>query len=509
MTNPAPDPGEYTSAATSIYNAMQSAANQAANQKRLREQEAQAGLQRQFENELQLQKEGAQKAPLSQDPYVAPAGRPTLMKKESQVPGGDPNAPDAVPATPAGQTIREPKSGVLHTNPTDLEKGKTFVPQGQLADMLEMAGHERGKPMTPADSHTLMEAINLAVPKDEAVDLDTSGKFRDAQGNPVAVMIGKKTGKVRMLDLSGLGKNGSASTAQSAPGGGGLPGGAFDDNAVNAAPAAGAQSGGPFSFQLPEKTERKETPDDWIRMITDPATDPKERARATAALELARKPGTESDKDRDLTRANLQADRAERMGERAQDRQEKLTATFRGFEKTKTKAIKDAVKEYRKSMATAITPEDKTAHLNQLRSDIDDAQKEYEGAIGDETGQTIPHSKWAQAYDPDAPGDGATPKTPPPKVNGKAHAQAAATPAQQGAAPAAPPASATQNLGAGVHTFGNGQTWRKGADGKMTYLAPPPADVTKDLPPGVHTFGNGQSWRKGADGTMTFVSGPK
>lgn len=34
---------------------------------------------------------------------------------------------------------------------------------------------------------------------------------------------------------------------------------------------------------------------------------------------------------------------------------------------------------------------------------------------------------------------------------------------------------------------------------------PPPKAVTDKLPPGIHTFGNGQTWQKNADGTVSFV----
>jgi hypothetical protein len=378
------------------------------------------------------------------------------VQAETRMPGGmiDRTKPLNPNADPKRQKMMI--GGQLMSKPTEVESGKAYIPkEGSLMYNLHMAQGWDGKsPVTASESHSLAMAVNEAESQlNEPVEIDATGRFRDADGNPAAVAIGKRTHTVQPL------RNMRGGAAQPASGAG-LPGGAFDGAAAqpNAAPAqpasafpftppdqaaaqtatpavptvptrptlkrrepgdaqgaglpggafdgtaAPAPAGGPFSFALPEKAAkepRKETADDWVRIITDPESDPAEKTRATNALALWRAPGTESDKDRDLTRAAIAGDRAERRSERDQTRAEAQKKIFRGFEATKKKSIDTANKEYRKALAVAFTPEDKKAAADQLRSDVDDAQKEYEIAIGGETGQDVPHNNWAAGIQPE------------------------------------------------------------------------------------------------------------
>lgn len=492
--NPAPDPGEFTAAAASVRNALHAAANQQAEQKRLADKDAQAQAQKDFADRIQMAKLGATQDTESSG-STHPNG-PTLKL-------GDQN-PDSVTQARKGATIKDPQGGGDWYVPTAEEKAtkkaandpENFVPTGQLGAALQAGGGWDGKKaMTPAQSHALMQSINIAQEqlKGEPFHIDLSGKFTGPDGKPAGVLIGEKTGKVRMLDLSGM----NGAPAQPGAAGPATPGaatgGPFDTSqAQSVAPgdtvdmqnrtqspgygfspkqgapgvkSPGASPNGAFTFKLPDKPEkepRKETADDWVRIMTDPASDPKEVTRATAALKLWRAPGTEADKDRHAAAADRAGDRAERKQERAETADEKKKATFRGIETVKRKALAEAQKTYRKSLETAIDPESKKAAAEQLRSDVNDAQNEYESSIGDETGNKISHNDWAKGVAKDTPAAKDTPKT-------------TAKPAQPVAAKAvtheAPPASVTKGLAPGTHTFGNGQVWKKGADGSMVYVS--------------------------------------
>lgn len=113
---------------------------------------------------------------------------------------------------------------------------------------------------------------------------------------------------------------------------------------------------------------------------------------------------------------------------------------------------KDQIADRQKALKTAAQGFEKTAKTHQAE------QKRIEKARG--WGEFAP----AQAAQPSA-----APVAKP--VVAAAKPVAAAAPAKPAADPAAPPASVTQGLAPGTHTFGNGQTWRKGADGSMKYVS--------------------------------------
>jgi hypothetical protein len=407
----------FASSAHAILNSLKAAHYQ---QQELQARQAQQAITQQHQDETERREAFNQGWVPAETQTPDPSG---LIRRDS-VPGQDPSRIETF-------------GGRRFYKPTDVEAGKAYVPpEGSLMYNLHIANGWDGKtPVTAQQSHQLAMAVNEAESRlHEPFDIDTSGKFTGPDGKPVPVAIGRKTGKVTLLDLGG----GNAAPAQdpefdehkggAMPATAGMPGGPFAA-AVPAQPAqpatqmSGGMPGGPFTAGAPAQPgaapqigfavkppaakERKETPDDWIRMITDPATDPAEKKRAQAALDLARAPGTESDKDRDLTRQSLQADRAERRSEREETKTEGEKKTFRGIEATKQKAISDATKAYRKKLDTALTPEDKQSALDDFRSDLDEAQRAYENAGDIETGNRTPHDPWAQTYDPNAKKGGA------------------------------------------------------------------------------------------------------
>lgn len=175
---------DTSSAAASLLNGLNAAANQHAQLLQQQQRDQAAAAQRQLENELQLNAKGA-------IPAEVIGQGPNGMKTRTPNPS----------AAGEGQTVQEPYSGKKYYIPTDKEKGSSFVPAGGLADALKGAGWDGKSPITPEHSHSIMQALNEAQPKDEPYDVDTSGKFLDAQGNPRAAIIGKKSKTVKFLDM--------------------------------------------------------------------------------------------------------------------------------------------------------------------------------------------------------------------------------------------------------------------------------------------------------------------
>jgi hypothetical protein len=248
----------YASSAASAYNAMQSAKNQQAIRDQQRKDKAaadyQAGLQRDFQDQLELLKMGA--VPTQVYPNGPPLpGRPTLQ------------SPEANPAAQGGgPTITDPQGNrqyIPTESEKDLRSGKTFIPTGGLASALIAGGAWDGiTPMTAAHSHDLLMSLNEAQPKGDGWELDTSGKMVDANGNPAAFWK-NKNGKIMPFDGSG--------TAQSGQPGGGTPGaapgGPFDLSSNGYGPnlsrmaaqpgaAQPAQGGGGLRFAPAEKPEK-------------------------------------------------------------------------------------------------------------------------------------------------------------------------------------------------------------------------------------------------------------
>lgn len=463
----------YASAAASVYNSLQSRLQQAAAQHatllRNKQVDEQTANQRDFENQLQLQKSGAipQNLPQLGDRGTGHDGV-TLQRPESN---------PAVPENGKGQTITTPR-GDKYYAPTEQEQGKSFVPTGGLAGALTSAGWDGKTAITPAASHQILQALEAAQPKDEAYDIDTSGKFLDGQGNPTPVMIGRKTGKITML---GGGQGAQTPTAQpsnaATPAGAGAPGGPFTatpdqpvqptatptqpsaTSATSATPSTGVR------FALPDKTDQqsvvpgKKGPKGGM-VVWDKKTG---KTSEVPYPEGTTDELTAGQKEADKDRHTRMAEAATRGAEVEEGRSARINTQLTGFNKELTDRKQKALAALKKASADAVTDEDKTGAARDYKEEMRQAQTEYETNIGTALRKPIAHNDWADKLP-----DGATP----PKT---------ATPAKTPAAPAAAPAKGQRTA--------------------------PPVSVTKDLQPGTHTFGNGQTWKKNRDGSMVYVSG--
>jgi len=120
------------------------------------------------------------------------------------------------------------------------------------------------------------------------------------------------------------------------------------------------------------------------------------------------------------------------------------------------------------SVSTADTVMGGASPFEKRRQAYAAVQNKFEQDVSEATGNDIPHNDWADRMQ-EFPASGTASK-------GTKTAQPVkpAQPAQRTAAPAAhapPPATVTNGLAAGTHTFGNGQVWKKGADGSMVYVS--------------------------------------
>jgi hypothetical protein len=383
-------------AGASIYNnlqdRLQTAARQHAALLRQQQLDQQTLAQREFENSLRLNTQGAVPADIEGGGTGKPGG------------GFKTRTPNPA-AQGEGQTIIDPVSGKRFYIPTAAEKEErslndtnSFVPHGQLGAMLESAGHAPGKRMKPADSHSLMMALNEAAPKDEPFDIDTSGKFQDAGGKPVPVIIGKKTGKVRLLDLSGVGAD------QTPQGTEPLPGGSFDlgqamsqfpfASPQQQPPAQPAQRGaarpaGGVGFQLPEKAAK---PDKYTyNHFTDDR----------GAVSVTRIGPDDSIPEKWDGKKWVPLEASEAIGPKRRDpdaapRQKPPSAAqLRMVTKTKADRLEKAQGAYKKAIAGAIDDSEKTQAAADLKQEYQAAQNEYESGISTLTGNDVQHNDWA------------------------------------------------------------------------------------------------------------------
>jgi hypothetical protein len=318
---------DTSSAASSLLNGLNAAANQQAQLLRQQQLDQQAQAQRQFENQLQMHLQGAIPAEIeSGAPTVS--GQPPPMRTRTPNPA----------AQGAGETVQDPQSGRSYYLPTASEKEQaglndtnSFIPTGQLGTMLEGAGVKRGSRIKASDSHSIMQSLNEAQ-MDEPYDIDTSGKFQDANGDPAAVMIGRKTGKVKMLDLSG-GSRGAAADG---------PFDLSDDPGQPGAQsgAAPAQRGTAFSFAPPEKADKPDVsqivpgmqgPNGGPLIYDKTAQSMKEIPPVPGSKGVLTAAQTEADKDRHLRQSELQDARDNRKTEadqRRADEQAKVEEQF-------------------------------------------------------------------------------------------------------------------------------------------------------------------------------------
>ena len=428
---------EAASAAGSAYNSLQNRLQAAANQ------QAQLYQQQQTAQQLAIQRQsqalqngwvpvpapprvGAQPAtaavPAGAGPYGAPAqpglpASPGLIDRTGnatapqQAPTQQPSTPGAANGGPfdtsgaqtspqaqtspysfdPARTVQFEGQAPLY-KPTEQESGKTYIPGGQVAQIAKLAGWDGKTPVTADFSHALMLAYNEAQPKDEPSHIDTSGKFLDKDGNPVPVMIGDKTGRVRLLDLSGV-KNASAQPSAQPSTPGAANGGPFDTSGA-APPSAGqppaAQGGG----ASPLKFAPKEPADKSLHFEKDTDDEGNVTTRAF-----------------DAATAELVSRRTEKIGPKRKDPDapaapKPMSAALKvQIAKTKATALAKAETEYKKALSTAITPQDREDAAAERQASWRAAQDEYEQSISTATGQDVPHNPWA---------DGGPVQTPPP-----------------------------------------------------------------------------------------------
>jgi hypothetical protein len=490
----------YAGAAASVYNTLQSrlqqAATQHATQLRNQQLDEQTANQRDFENQLQMQKAGAipQNLPQMGDRGTGHDGV-TLQRPESN---------PAVPENGKGQTITTPR-GDKYYAPTEQEQGKSFVPTGGLAGALQSAGWDGKTAITPEHSHAIMQALEAAQPKDEPYDIDTSGKFLDAQGNPAPVAIGRKTGQVKMLTMGG----GAQTPTATPPSQGGSPGGpgSQPQAAPQSAPVAPVAPGstvapgpaaqpGAVRFALPEKNE----PTDQ-QIIIPGKKGPNGGAvvwnKKTKAMEELPYPKGTSDeltanqKELDKDRHVREAEASTRQGEVNENRTARLTAAQQVVE---NRAAQDHEKAGQKKEAMQAM-----------------AQGFYD-AGGTQPGETYFPPRYQNGIV--VPGQATI--MPADKDQAAARSKELKQ-AAGGFEKTAKTHQAEQERIEKQHGWGKFAAPQTPAQGAQSTAAPatpakaqrtaPPAGVTKDLAPGTHTFGNGQTWKKNADGSMVFVSG--
>jgi hypothetical protein len=420
------------SGAASVFNAIQSAANQEANRRATLAAQQTTQDQKDQEDYVRAIQEGWVPADNEQAVPGTQISQGTASKSMiARTPTSSNQDPNRI-ATIGGKRMYKP---------TDLEAGKAFVPHGGLGDaLMQGAGWDGKTPMTQEQSHSLMMAINEAQPKDEPSEYDNSGKYIDSKtGKPVPGFVGKKTHKFFPIDFSAAAAPAQPPAQPPPDTGGGMPGGAFDltqgltpsgtpagrptlmtppepGTAQPAQPGAAqppASGASPFSFALPEKPEKPDVSQilpgqvgpNGGPLIYDKNTQTiKEIPIPKGSKAVLNANQEELSKDRKSREAMSAADRAERAGERKDTRDEKTKATFRGFETTKQKAIDKANQTYRIAIGHAGDGPDtgsvqlRKDALENLRSDLEDAQSEYRRNIQGETGNDPGENNWPADY---------------------------------------------------------------------------------------------------------------
>lgn len=415
------------SGAASLSNALTSAANQeaarVATKKAQDTADYQRGQQQDLTNQIELLKNNFVPAQTYAGGYDPPPSRPTLMTPE-----------DNPAAQGDGPTITDRNGQVWKQKTKDQlasEDPRNFVPSGQLADALKLSGRDVTKPISPTDSHDILQSLNSAqeAMKGESYHIDTSGKFQDASGKPTPVMIGDKTGKVRLLDFGGTNLGDPGASGQFAP---------------------------------PEKTPpaakvlhfEKDTNDkgDVVTRGYDPETGELKSTNVAKGIGGTRKDPNATP----IVKPKVMTPATARTIRKSRDVGLKQANSAYDVE------MKAASRNADGSVSTADTIAGGPSPFEKRRLAYAAVQNKFEQDISEATGNDIPHNDWADRMQ-EFPANGTASKS--------TKTAQPAQPAQPTAAPAAPPAAVTNGLAAGTHTFGNGQVWKKGADGSMAYVS--------------------------------------
>lgn len=416
--------GGAASSASSIANALQAAVNQNNAQKRMKDEEKAVQGREEDNAYYHALENGWQDVPMAQQqPQAAAPGRPTLQTPAQ--PGDTAAAP--VPQAIDPSRIKQIGRRAMY-KPTDQETGKAFVPAGQLGEALKTGGWDGKTPITPEQSHSIMQALDAAQPKDEPYEYDASGKYLDAAtGKPVPGFIGKKTKKFYPVDMGQGGGTQASGTPGAAPGGVFDTSRPFDQTGQNDTAQVPSNGGAGVTFSPKEKDEKTknlhfETHTNDKGDVTTFGYDPE--TMELKSTHVAKGVGPQR---RDPIDPNA-----------PKPPKPMSPGDARQIVQNKAKALADAQKAYTKESSEAITDDDHKAANDNLRKGQQQAQLNYEQELSAATGKEIPHNNWAD-------GGATTPvrsvtATATPATPGKT--QTPAKPAQPVAAPAAQPAAA-------------------------------------------------------------------
>jgi len=430
------------SGAASIFNSLQSALNQASQLKQRQQAEETARAHQAFEDKIKLVGLGARE---DADTGSTHPNGPTLKL-------GDKDQ-DSARQSRKGTTIKDPQGGPDQYIPSKGEKDAEALndtnsivapPGSQLeAQLQEEAGIPAGTRIPHAALPHLMALHDKLHPKAPS---ETFEPFNiKVNGKEHTVMKGSR-GTWKKFDPSSAfndPESGDAgpqpvTSAFAAQEKGAIPPG----TQLSQGNAPGAAPGGVFS--LPEKAERKETADDWVRIMTDPSSDPKEVTRATAALKLWRAPGTEAQKDREIAMGRLAEDRATRLSNEAQrmaannddlsPKQKRIVSSqIVSANKVKMTRMQQAEREFRLNLREAGQDVGKVKSAkSRLLEEKQSAQDEFESALN-QFNQNVQHVTLSN--DPAKPN--------PPLVQGPPTQRAPQAPTQAPQSSAAQPVKAS------------------------------------------------------------------
>src|SRR5215472_14808337 len=237
---------QFARGAASIYGARQAqiaeGQRQAAALDRQRKNDEAAQQQRDLDNFFRAQRAGGYAASVDQPvPGTRPMGtgapEPVTDPETGQVwnlppedAGGAPQMqrvpnpqipqnPQGAYRTIGGESYYFPSEGekARQKSKEKLEGGETFVPTGKLAEYLQQVGWDGKTPLTPAASHSLMQAFEALQPKPNAYQRDVT----NFQNNGVPIPMGYDP-RTNTWVPSTIQQQGATQMS-----GGGLPDGAF------------------------------------------------------------------------------------------------------------------------------------------------------------------------------------------------------------------------------------------------------------------------------------------
>ncbi len=468
----------YASSASSLLNAFNSAARQAAQQQaaaaRQKAIDEQAQAQKQFDNEEKIRAAGGVSSTIEADgsPSDSNTGRPTINTAKPQ--------PRPNPAAEGyGNPSVEPVSGRTYVFPSADQKNKTFVPTGGLADALAASTNwDRKTPITATQAHEWLQAVDAAQPKNEPSTLvGQNGDIQDSDGNPVMGFVGHNTGKFTPINMSGGSAGGpfdaSASQGPQQPRPQSAQAGDQYNAPANAGPPGydlsqmgGGKQDGAFTFQPPQKADKPDV-SQIIPNVQGPGGGPviyDKNSQSTKEVALPK--GSKAV----MTPAQQEADkdRHEHEAER-KDASKMKPAEARLIVKTKADGIAKADAEYRKAtfaddptQQQILTPADWKQAIRERNKAYEAVQNEYEESLGAATGNEIPHNDWADKLAASDAAKGTTSQAT--ASPGRGGAKAPAAPAAAAPAAAAPPAitegTIIRNPKTGARQILRGGAWK-------------------------------------------------